>query len=130
MVGMLVGGFAFSAMISSIATVFESRDLSKQAANRWVQLVRVFNRQPKIKHCNLWSFQATPPTTNACVQANWPRVSVCSWPHHGESAPHASAEFLPQATSCGVWWERILAPNAVPGRDRWRGVLKLLPCIH
>jgi len=44
MVGMLVGGFAFSAMISSIATVFESRDLSKQAANRRIDLVSAFVR--------------------------------------------------------------------------------------
>lgn len=44
MVGMLVGGFAFSAMIGSISTVFASRDLSKQAGAKKIDLVSAFVR--------------------------------------------------------------------------------------
>merc|ERR1719353_673153 len=49
MLGMLVGGFAFSAMIGSISTVFASRDLSKQAANRRIDLVSAFVRDRKME---------------------------------------------------------------------------------
>jgi len=44
MVGMLVGGFVFSALIGTISKVFESRDLSKLAKHRRIDLVSAFVR--------------------------------------------------------------------------------------
>ena len=44
MLGMLVGGFVFSALIGTISHLFESRDLSKLAKHRRIDLVSAFVR--------------------------------------------------------------------------------------
>lgn len=59
MLGMLVGGFVFSGLIGTISRLFESRDLSKLAKHRRIDLVSAFVRDsamPKVLRLQVLGF--------------------------------------------------------------------------